>query len=124
MSKKPLKVPDADHPITIERTARRTTAHAGQVTIADSAAALVLREAGHPPVHYFPRTDVDQSLLERTDHATYCPYKGECSYFSIRIGDEVLANAVWTYERPYDAVRQIKEYLAFYPDRVSISERD
>jgi uncharacterized protein (DUF427 family) len=63
------------------------------------------------------------SQLERTDHATYCPYKGECSYYSIPAGGERAINAVWTYEKPYDAVAEIAGHLAFYPNRVdSISE--
>ena len=63
-------------------------------------------------------------LLARTDHTTYCPYKGDCAYFSIPAGGEKTVNAVWTYETPYDAVKQIKNHLAFYTDRVeSITEQ-
>jgi len=58
------------------------------------------------------------SLLQRTTHQTYCPYKGECTYYSIAPGDERSTNAVWSYESPYPAVMDIKECLAFYPDRV------
>jgi uncharacterized protein (DUF427 family) len=97
---------------------------AGGRIVADTAHALTLREAGYPPVHYIPREDVDMALLERTDHATYCPYKGDCGYFSIPIGGDRSANAVWTYAAPYEAVAMIKDYLAFYPDRVdAIEER-
>lgn len=64
------------------------------------------------------------TLLERTELTTYCPYKGDCSYYSIPSGGERTVNAVWTYEAPYDAVAIIKDYLAFYPDRVdAIEER-
>lgn len=62
------------------------------------------------------------SLLERTSHTTYCPYKGDCSYYSIPSGTERSVNAVWTYESPYAAVAQIKDHLAFYPDRVDAIE--
>jgi uncharacterized protein (DUF427 family) len=97
---------------------------AGGRIVADTAHALTLREAGYPPVHYIPREDVDMALLERTDHATYCPYKGDCSYFSIPTGGDRSVNAVWTYEAPYEAVAMIKDHLAFYPDRVdAIEER-
>ena len=93
--------------------------------IADTSAALVLKEASYPGVKYIPRKDVDMSLLERSDHQTYCPYKGDCSYFSIPLGGERARNAIWTYESPYDAVAEIKGYLAFYPDRVdAIEEAD
>jgi uncharacterized protein (DUF427 family) len=94
---------------------------AGQV-IADTRNALALREADYPTVLYIPRKDADMARLERSDHATYCPYKGDCAYFSISTGGERSVNAVWTYEHPYPAVAQIEGYLAFYPDRVDISE--
>ena len=96
----------------------------GGRVIADTRAALTLREATYPPVQYVPRKDVDMSLLERTSHATYCPYKGDCAYYSIPLGGERSVNAVWTYEAPYESVEQIKDHLAFYPSRVdSIEER-
>ena len=94
------------------------------VVIADTRQALTLREAAYPAAYYIPRQDVDMSLLQRTDHATYCPYKGECAYFSIPSGGERAINALWTYEDPYDAVAAIRNHLAFYPDRVdAIEER-
>src|SRR5258706_16034163 len=118
MSPKPIKIPGPDHPITIEpHPARVTVSVAGHV-IADTRDALALREATYPPVLYLPRKDVEMSLLARTDHATYCPFKGDCAYYSIPIGGERSVNAVWTYEAPYEAVVQIKDYLAFYPNRV------
>ena len=87
-------------------------------TVADTRDALTLREAGYAAVQYIPRKDVDMSLLERTTRATYCPYKGDCTYYSIPLGGERSVNAVWTYEAPYAAVAQIKDHVAFYPDRV------
>ena len=86
--------------------------------IADTRNALTLREADYSPVQYIPREDVDLSQLERTDHATYCPYKGDCGYYSVPAGGKKSVNAVWTYEDPYPAVAQIKGHVAFYPDRV------
>jgi uncharacterized protein (DUF427 family) len=94
---------------------------AGRI-VADSRGALTLREASYAPVQYIPRRDVDMTLLERTDHATYCPYKGDCSYFSIPSGGDRSTNAVWTYEAPYEAVSPIKDHVAFYPDRVDAVE--
>jgi uncharacterized protein (DUF427 family) len=73
-------------------------------------------------VHYIPRGDVDMTLLARTDNETYCPYKGDASYFSITSGGERTVNAVWTYEAPYEAVASIKDHLAFYSDRVDAIE--
>jgi uncharacterized protein (DUF427 family) len=87
-------------------------------TVADTKEALTLREASYPPVWYIPRKDVNMSLLERSEHTTYCPYKGDCAYYSIPIGGSRSVNAVGTYEQPYSAIAEIKGYIAFYPTRV------
>ena len=115
---KPIKIPGPDHPITIERNPVRIVVSVAGRVVADTREALTLREAAYPAVQYIPRKDVDMALLEPTDHSTYCPYKGDCSYYSIPLGGERSRNAVWTYESPYAAVAEIKDYLAFYPDRV------
>jgi len=117
-SARTVKVPGPDHPIAIEANPRRIVVTVAGKVVADSRRSLTLTEASYAPVHYVPREDVDMSLLARTDHATYCPYKGECNYYSITIGGERSINAVWTYEKPYDAVASIAGHLAFYPDRV------
>lgn len=119
---KSVKIPGPDHPITITKNASRVVVSVGDRTIADSTDVLTLQEASYPEVLYIPRKDVDMSLLERTDHSTYCPYKGDCSYYSIPAGGERSVNAVWTYESPYDAVASIKEHVAFYPTRVDSIE--
>jgi uncharacterized protein (DUF427 family) len=118
MAAKPKKIPGPDHPITVEENRARVTVSVAGRVIADTRHALTLREASYPPVQYIPRGDVDMSLLERTEHATYCPYKGDAAYYSIPLGAERGVNAVWTYEVPYAAVAAIKDHLAFYPDRV------
>nr|WKF55627.1 hypothetical protein HUO10_000071 [Paraburkholderia busanensis] len=115
---KTVKIPGPDHPITIESNPARIVVTLTGKIIADTRDALTLREAIYPAVLYIPRKDVDMTLLERTSHATNCPYKGDCSYYSIPSGAERSVNAVWTYESPYAAVAPIKDYLAFYPDRV------
>ncbi len=117
-----VKIPGPDHPITITSNSKRVVVKVGDQIIADTRAALVLREADYPPVQYIPRRDVDMSKLQRTDHATYCPYKGECAYYSIPDGGERATNAVWTYEAPYESVASIKDHLAFYLDRVDLAE--
>jgi len=118
MKEKQIRVPDSDHPISIERNPARVVVSVAGHVIADTGNALTLREADYPAVQYIPRKDVDFSQLERTDHATYCPYKGDCSYYSIPAGGEKSVNAVWSYENPFPAVAQIKDRIAFYPDRV------
>jgi uncharacterized protein (DUF427 family) len=122
MSGRPVKIPGPDHPITIEPNSSRVVVKLGGHTIADSRNALTLREASYPAVQYIPRRDVDMTLLERTDHSTHCPYKGDASYYSITPGGERSKNAIWTYETPHDAVSEIKDHVAFYPDRVDSIE--
>jgi uncharacterized protein (DUF427 family) len=117
-----MKTPDASHPISISPARHRVrVTHAGRV-IADSRRALALKEATYPEVHYIPREDVDMTALSRTDHATHCPYKGDAGYYSIAIDGHGSDNAIWTYEAPFDAVRQIAGHLAFYPQRVDAIE--
>jgi uncharacterized protein (DUF427 family) len=119
-----IKSPGPDHPITIERSDKSVRVVVAGEVIADSKEALELREAKYPLVFYIPRKDVNMGALQRTEHSTYCPYKGDCAYYSIPVGGERAINAVWTYEAPFDAVAPIKEYLAFYTDRVdAIEER-
>ena len=116
------KIPGPDHPISIEPNPARVVITVAGRIIADTKAALTLREASYPPVQYIPREDVAMALLERTEHATYCPYKGDCSYYSIPLGGERSVNAVWSYEAPFPAVAAIRDHLAFYPNRVDTSE--
>jgi len=118
MKPKAMKIPGPDHPITVEANPLRVVVSVAGRTVADTREALTLREAGYAAVQYIPRKDVDMSLLQRTDHATYCPYKGDCAYYSIPLGGERSVNAVWTYEAPFAAVLAIKDHFAFYPDRV------
>jgi len=122
MSTNPVRTPGPDHPITIEKTPKRVRVTVAGKTIADSRDALTLREASYPPVQYIPRKDVDFELLQRTTHSSHCPYKGDASYYSIIPGGERSVNAIWSYETPNPAVAQIKEHVAFYPNRVDAIE--
>jgi len=115
---KSIKIPGPDHPISIVANPSRVVVLVGDKVIADTRSALTLREASYPAVQYIPRRDVDMAALIRSEHKTYCPYKGDASYYSIPAGGDRSINAVWTYETPFDATAQIKDYLAFYPDRV------
>jgi len=113
-----IKIPGPDHPITIERNPSRVVVTLGGKVIADTTSALTLREAKYPPVLYIPRKDVDMAALKRSDTTSYCPYKGDASYFSIPVGGARSVDAIWTYEAPYDAVAAIKDHVAFYSDRI------
>jgi uncharacterized protein (DUF427 family) len=119
---KEIRIPSPDHPITISPAEGKIRVTVAGKVVADSAHALRLEEKGYPPVYYIPRTDADMSLLVRTTHYTYCPYKGDCTYYSIPIGSTKSEFAVWTYEKPYDAMASIKSHLAFYPTRVDAIE--
>jgi uncharacterized protein (DUF427 family) len=118
MADKPIRIPGPEHPISIEANPLRVVIKAGGRIIADTRGALTLREASYSPVQYIPRRDVDMTALSRNQYTTYCPYKGDASYYSIPSGGDRSVNAVWTYETPFEAVGRIKEYVAFYPDRV------
>ena len=122
MSAKQVLIPGPDHPITLEPTSGTVVVTFGGKVIAETTSALTLRESTYPAVQYIPRDDVDLSALEASTEQSYCPYKGEAGYFSIRVGDQLAKDAVWTYETPYDAVSQIKDYVSFYPDRVDSIE--
>jgi uncharacterized protein (DUF427 family) len=115
---KEVRTPGRDHPISITDAGATVRVSVKDRVVAESSHALRLEEKGYPPVYYIPREDVDMSLLVRTTHYTYCPYKGDCTYYSIPMGGAKSEFAVWTYEEPYEAVARIKDHLAFYPARV------
>jgi uncharacterized protein (DUF427 family) len=114
------KIPGPEHPITIEPAGVRVVARVGAQIVADTTKALTMREASYPPVHYIPLEDVDQTLLTASATQTYCPYKGDASYYGIAAADGERADAVWSYREPYDAVADIAGHVAFYTDRVDV----
>jgi uncharacterized protein (DUF427 family) len=118
MLDKPVKIPGPNHPIAIAANSSRVVVKVGGKIIADTHDALTLREASYPAVQYIPRRDVDMAAFKRSEHTTYCPYKGDASYYSIPAGGDRSRDAVWTYETPFEAMAKIKDYVAFYPDRV------
>ena len=107
-----------DYRVDIEKNPRRVRVRFAGEVLADSADAVLVRESNHEPVIYFPRADVRLDRLERTDHRTFCPFKGDASYWTIRGGDTEAADAVWSYEAPFDEVVGLKNFIAFYKDRV------
>jgi len=115
---KPMKIRGPEHPISVERNPSRVVVSVAGRVIADTRAALTLREAHYPAVQYIPRKDVDMAQLTRSDRTTYCPYKRDTAYYSIPVGGERSIDAVWSYETPYAAVAGIKDHVAFYTDRV------
>lgn len=120
MTAREPKIPGPDHPITIEATGVRVVARVGTHVVADTTRALTLREANYPPVQYIPLDDVDRTLLTDSATQTYCPYKGDASYYGLALADGMRADAVWFYAEPYDAVADIAGHVAFYTDQVDV----
>jgi uncharacterized protein (DUF427 family) len=116
-----VKTPGPDHPITVEPNPERVVVRAAGKVVADTTRALTLREADYPPVQYIPLADVAEGALRPTDSQTYCQYKGDASYYSLVTADGELSDAVWTYEKPYDAVGTIAGHVAFYPQHVEVA---
>jgi len=112
------RVPNPEHKVEVEPSPRWVRVMFNGEPIADTKRAMLLRETGHRPVYYFPREDVRMDLLQPTDHHTRCPYKGEASYWTIKVGDRAAENAVWSYVSPLPLGESVREYLAFYWDRV------
>jgi uncharacterized protein (DUF427 family) len=115
---RPMKIPGPDHPISIDANVSRVVVTVGGTIGADTRNALTLREASYPAVQYIPRRDVNMAALARSSHTTHCPYKGDASYYDIPAGGDRSLKAAWTYESPFSAMAQIKDYIAFYPERV------
>ena len=107
-----------DYKITFEPSPRRVRVQFNGETVADSVSAHLLFETRHLPVYYFPRWDVRMDLLQPTEHHTFCPYKGTASYWTLRLGDKSSENAAWGYPDPFGDVVAIKDFIAFYWDRV------
>jgi uncharacterized protein (DUF427 family) len=118
-----MKRPDAHHPITVVPAGQRIRVSLNGVVVADSTRALTLQESTYKPVVYIPRADARMDLMTRSAHGTHCPYKGDASYYTVRVGDRVSDNAAWSYEAPYPAMAAIAGHLAFYPDRVDSIEQ-
>lgn len=116
-----MKLNPLDHPITIESADFEVIVRAAGREIARTRSALVLREKGHAPVYYLPLADVDPNVLRRSDEHTYCPFKGTASYYNIDTGTAAIADAIWTYEDPYEGVVSIAGRVAFYSHLVEIT---
>jgi uncharacterized protein (DUF427 family) len=122
MSSRPVLQPSARHPITIEPTGTHVTVRVNGEVVAETNSALTLQESTYPAVLYIPFSDVNSDLLRPTDTATYCPFKGDASYYSVvTSAGEVVDDAIWTYKEPYEAVAAIAGHVAFYPDKAEIS---
>jgi uncharacterized protein (DUF427 family) len=122
MAHREVLEPSAGHPITIEPTKGRVQVRVNGELIADTTAALELREATLPVVQYIPLSDVVQDGLRRTDTSTYCPFKGEAAYYSVTTSaGDTVDDVIWFYDEPYPAVAEIAGHVAFYPNKAEVS---
>ncbi|MGI4895519.1 MAG: DUF427 domain-containing protein [Janthinobacterium lividum] len=118
------RTPGPDHPITVSPTGHRVVARVGETVVAESTGALTLQESTYPPAYYVPLADVDAALLRRSATTTWCPYKGEASYYSLVVDGTELTDAVWSYQQASPAVAGIAGFVAFYTDRVDVTVAD
>ncbi|MBI3228486.1 MAG: DUF427 domain-containing protein [Mycolicibacterium cosmeticum] len=117
MTERHVLEPTAEHPITITPTGRRVTVRVNGAVVADTENALTLQESTYPAVQYVPLADVTADVLTRSGTQTYCPYKGDASYYDVA----GVPDVIWTYEQPYPAVAAIAGRVAFYPDKADIT---
>ncbi|MCW2757319.1 MAG: hypothetical protein JWO46_1065 [Nocardioidaceae bacterium] len=120
MSDRPVKIPDASHPITVTPTAERVRVYAGDTLIADTTESLTLQESTYPAVQYVPLSAIDPAVLSTTETSTYCPFKGDATYYSVTTPEGTVVDAGWNYAAAYEAVAEIKDHVAWYPDRVRL----
>jgi len=106
------------HRLLLHPFPRRVRARFAGETVLDSTRGAMLHESNILPRFYVPLEDVRADLLERTDHSTHCPFKGDASYWSVRVGDRVAENAVWTYEDPIPAARWLRGLVSVYTERM------
>jgi uncharacterized protein (DUF427 family) len=122
MSTKPVLEPTEAHPITVEPTGKNVTVRINGELVADTSDALTLQESTYPAVQYIPLRDVVADRLRPSDTETYCPYKGDASYYHVvTAAGDTVDDAIWTYEKPYPAVAKIAGHVAFYPDKADIT---
>ena len=122
MTERPVLTPTAEYPITVTPTGRHVTVRVADQVVADTDAALTLQESSHPAVQYIPLSDVAEQMLSSTDTASYCPFKGDASYYSVTTAaGTTVTDAAWTYRRPFPAVAAVAGHVAFYPDKAEIT---
>jgi uncharacterized protein (DUF427 family) len=122
MANRPVLEPSASHPISVEPTGKHVAVRVNGDVVADTDEALTLQEATYPAVLYIPLRDVVAERLKPSDTETYCPFKGEASYYHVvTASGETVDDAIWTYRQPYPAVAAIADHVAFYPDKADIT---
>ena len=118
MSKSPGHQKWPDHQVREEPPRQPMEVEVEGVVVASSADVIKVVEDKSPVRYYFPRTDVRTDKLKRSQTTTECPFKGTASYYSLNVGERQLADAIWSYEDPYDEHQALKGRMAFYDDRL------
>jgi uncharacterized protein (DUF427 family) len=121
MTERPVLQPSATHPITVTPTGKHVTVRVNGEVVADTTDAVTLQESTYPAVQYVPFADVVQTALAPSDTTTYCPFKGDASYYHVTVGGDTVEDVIWTYEQPYAAVADIAGRVAFYPDKAEVT---
>lgn len=111
-----------DHTVRFEKSDKRIVVKFADEVIADTQQALICKESGYQDAFYIPMTDTNLGVFRPTDHSSFCPYKGEASYWTIEIGGARSVNAAWSYDLPFDEAAEVIQHFAFYPDRVESIE--
>ena len=120
MTDRPVLQPSATHPITVTPTGKHVTVRVNGEVVADTTDAVTLQESTYAAVQYIPLSDVVQTALQPSSTTTYCPFKGDASYYHVTAGGDTVEDAIWTYEQPYEAVSDIAGRVAFYPDKAEV----
>ncbi len=107
-----------DYTIRFEPSARRIRVAFNGIVIADTIRAMLMLETRHRPVYYLPLADIRPDVIERTDHHTHCPFKGDAAYWTVTVGDRRAENAMWAYPDPFREAPDLCGYAAFYWDRM------
>jgi uncharacterized protein (DUF427 family) len=109
---------DYPRPPRLEQSDKRVRVIFNGITLAETTRALRVLETSHPPVYYLPPTDIQMAYLTRTPPVTYCEFKGEAGYYTIRVGDKEVQEAAWFYPNPTRGYEALRDYVAFYPGRM------
>jgi uncharacterized protein (DUF427 family) len=120
MTDRPVLQPSATHPITVTPTGRHVTVRVNGELVADTTDAVTLQESTYDAVQYIPLADVVQNALTHSETTSYCPFKGDASYYHVTIAGITVDDVIWTYEQPYAAVSEIAGRVAFYPDKAEV----
>ena len=121
MTDRPVLQPSATHPITVTPTEGHVTVRVNGELVADTTDAVTLQEGTYPAVQYIPLADVVANALTASDTTTYCPFKGDASYYNVTVGGDTIEDVIWTYEQPYEAVADIAGRVAFYADKADVT---